>query len=184
MAAARAQTLELLPGSPPAAPTYAEAIEVWRSTCPRHTIWEDSLVDGLVHVRRDGPNGSEVALTPLGAAPSPRRSSAARRFPRKCALRLTVHGGFDAQLRRHRPARPAPTRFVELFKLAEDHGFEYGWTYDSPILWQESYPLLTLAIQATERMKFGHCVTNPGTREPTVTASGTRRCTTSPAAGW
>jgi probable F420-dependent oxidoreductase len=32
-------------------------------------------------------------------------------------------------------------------------------------------PLLTLAIQATERMNFGHLVTNPGTREPTVLAS-------------
>src|ERR687891_1430207 len=67
---------------------------------------------------------------------------------------------------------PPADRFVELFKLAESHGFEYGWTYDSPILWHESYPLLTMALQATERMKFGHCVTNPGTREPTVTASG------------
>jgi probable F420-dependent oxidoreductase len=57
-------------------------------------------------------------------------------------------------------------------KLAEDHGFEYGWTYDSHVLWQESFPLLTLAIQATSRMKFGHLVTNPGTREPTVLASG------------
>jgi probable F420-dependent oxidoreductase len=67
---------------------------------------------------------------------------------------------------------PPADRFVELFALAESHGFEYGWTYDSPILWHESYPMLTMALQATERMKFGHCVTNPGTREPTVTASG------------
>lgn len=66
---------------------------------------------------------------------------------------------------------PPFTRLVELMQLAEQQGFECGWTYDSPILWQESYPLLTLAVQATERMKFGHCVTNPGTREPTVTAS-------------
>ena len=67
---------------------------------------------------------------------------------------------------------PPYQRFVELLELAESHGFEYGWTYDSPILWHESYPMLTMAIQATSRMKFGHCVTNPGTREPTVTASG------------
>jgi probable F420-dependent oxidoreductase len=67
---------------------------------------------------------------------------------------------------------PPYQRFVELMKLAEDHGFEYGWTYDSHVLWQESFPLLTLAIQATSRMKFGHLVTNPGTREPTVLASG------------
>ena len=68
MAPAGAQTLELLSWISARRPTYAEAIEVWRSTCPRHTVWEDSLVDGLVRVRRDGPNGSEVALTPLGAA--------------------------------------------------------------------------------------------------------------------
>jgi probable F420-dependent oxidoreductase len=67
---------------------------------------------------------------------------------------------------------PPSTRLVELFQLAESHGFEYGWTYDSHVLWQESFPLLTLAVQATSTMKFGHCVTNPGTREPTVLASG------------
>jgi probable F420-dependent oxidoreductase len=67
---------------------------------------------------------------------------------------------------------PPHRRFVELLALAESQGFEYGWTYDSHVLWQESFPLLTLAIQATSTMKFGHCVTNPGTREPTVLASG------------
>ena len=66
---------------------------------------------------------------------------------------------------------PPYTRLVELMQLAERHGFEYGWTYDSHILWQDSYPLLTLAAQATKTMKLGHCVTNPGIREPTVTAS-------------
>jgi probable F420-dependent oxidoreductase len=66
---------------------------------------------------------------------------------------------------------PPYQRFLELIKLAEQQGFEYGWTYDSHILWQDSYPLLTMAVLETERMKFGHCVTNPGTREPTVTSS-------------
>jgi probable F420-dependent oxidoreductase len=66
---------------------------------------------------------------------------------------------------------PPHTRFVELMRLAEEHGFEYGWTYDSHILWHDAYPLLTLLAVNTERLKFGHCVTNPGTREPTVTAS-------------
>ena len=67
---------------------------------------------------------------------------------------------------------PPYTRLVELLQLAESEGFEYGWTYDSHVLWQESFPLLTLAAKATTRMKLGHCVTNPGTREPTVLASG------------
>lgn len=67
---------------------------------------------------------------------------------------------------------PPYQRLVELLQLAESHGFEYGWTYDSHVLWQESFPLLTLAAQATSTMKLGHMVTNPGTREPTVLASG------------
>jgi probable F420-dependent oxidoreductase len=67
---------------------------------------------------------------------------------------------------------PPYRRFVELLELAESHGFEYGWTYDSHVLWQESFPLLTLAAQSTSTMKLGQCVTNPGTREPTVLASG------------
>jgi probable F420-dependent oxidoreductase len=67
---------------------------------------------------------------------------------------------------------PPFQRLVELMTLAESHGFEYGWTYDSHVLWQESFPLLTLAAQATTTLKLGHCVTNPGTREPTVLASG------------
>ncbi|MGH3046705.1 MAG: TIGR03842 family LLM class F420-dependent oxidoreductase [Gaiellaceae bacterium] len=66
---------------------------------------------------------------------------------------------------------PPYTRFVELMQLAEENGFETGWTYDSHILWQEAYPLLTLLAVHTDRLKLGHCVTNPGTREPTVTAS-------------
>ncbi|HEY1370574.1 MAG TPA: TIGR03842 family LLM class F420-dependent oxidoreductase [Gaiellaceae bacterium] len=66
---------------------------------------------------------------------------------------------------------PPSTRLVELFQLAEQHGFEIGWTYDSHVLWQESIPLLALAADKTTKLKLGHCVTNPGTREPTVLAS-------------
>ena len=66
---------------------------------------------------------------------------------------------------------PPYQRFIELLQLAEQHGFEYGWTYDSHVLWQDSFPTMALAAQATERLKLGHMVTNPGTREPTVVAS-------------
>ena len=66
---------------------------------------------------------------------------------------------------------PPYTRFLELLELAEEQGFEYGWTYDSHVLWQESIPLLALAADRTSTMKLGHFVTNPGTREPTVLAS-------------
>ena len=66
---------------------------------------------------------------------------------------------------------PPYQRLVELMVLAESQGFEYGWTYDSHVLWQDSFPILTLAAAATTTMKFGHQVTNPGTRDPTVVAS-------------
>jgi probable F420-dependent oxidoreductase len=66
---------------------------------------------------------------------------------------------------------PPHRHFLELLVLAEEQGFEVGWTYDSHVLWHESTPLLTLAAERTSRMKLGHFVTNPGTREPTVLAS-------------
>ena len=62
-------------------------------------------------------------------------------------------------------------RTVGLTKRAEASGFSYGWLFDSHVLWREPYVLLTLMAQATERMRLGTCVTNPATREPSVTAS-------------
>lgn len=47
--------------------TYAEAMEAWRSTCPRHTVWEDALIDGLIRLEtREQRQGCEVTLTPRG----------------------------------------------------------------------------------------------------------------------
>jgi probable F420-dependent oxidoreductase len=66
---------------------------------------------------------------------------------------------------------PPYTRLIEVLRQAEGQGFEYGWTYDSHILWQESYALLAIAATQTEQIKLGHCVTNPGIRDPTITAS-------------
>ena len=66
---------------------------------------------------------------------------------------------------------PPYARFLELIALAERHGFEYAWTYDSHVLWQESVPLLTVAARETSKIKLGQFVTNPGTRDPTVLAS-------------
>src|SRR6202162_2508799 len=66
---------------------------------------------------------------------------------------------------------PPYARFLELISLAEEHGFEYAWTYDSHVLWQESIPLLAVAARETSKIKMGHFVTNPGTRAPPVLAS-------------
>jgi len=62
-------------------------------------------------------------------------------------------------------------RTVALTRQAEEAGFGYGWLFDSHVLWKEVYPLLTMMALATTRMRLGTCVTNPATREPTVTAS-------------
>jgi probable F420-dependent oxidoreductase len=62
-------------------------------------------------------------------------------------------------------------RTVDLARRAESAGFTYGWLFDSHVLWREPYVPLTLIAQATERMRLGTCVTNPATREPSVTAS-------------
>ncbi len=62
-------------------------------------------------------------------------------------------------------------RSVELTKRAEGNGFSYGWMFDSHVLWRDPYPLLTLMGAATTAMRLGTCVTNPATRDITVTAS-------------
>ena len=62
-------------------------------------------------------------------------------------------------------------RIVGLTRQAEDAGFEYGWIFDSHVLWMDPYPLMTLMAANTKRMRLGTCVTNPATRDLTVTAS-------------
>jgi probable F420-dependent oxidoreductase len=68
-------------------------------------------------------------------------------------------------------ADPPASRVVDLTKLAEENGFEYAWIWDSHVLWQEVYPIFTLMAINTSRIRIGPCVTNPLTRDPTVTAS-------------
>jgi probable F420-dependent oxidoreductase len=62
-------------------------------------------------------------------------------------------------------------RIVGLTRQAEAAGFEYGWIFDSHVLWKECYPLMTLMASNTQNMHIGTCVTNPATRDLTVTAS-------------
>jgi probable F420-dependent oxidoreductase len=64
-----------------------------------------------------------------------------------------------------------PDHIVALTRQAEAAGFGYGWIFDSHVLWQEPYPLLTLMATNTRRMRLGTCVTNPAVRDATVTAS-------------
>ena len=62
-------------------------------------------------------------------------------------------------------------RTLDLTRRAETAGFTYGWVFDSHVLWRDPYPALTLMAGATTAMRLGTCVTNPATREPSVTAS-------------
>jgi len=66
---------------------------------------------------------------------------------------------------------PPAWRVVDLARKAETLGFSYGWTFDSHVLWQEPYVIYSQMLAATKRMIVGPMVTNPGTRNPTVTAS-------------
>jgi probable F420-dependent oxidoreductase len=66
---------------------------------------------------------------------------------------------------------PPAWRVVELTKRAEALGFTYAWTFDSHILWQEPYVIYSQILSSTERMIVGPLVTNPATRDPSVTAS-------------
>ena len=44
--------------------TYPETMDAWRSTCPRLSVWEDAIIDGLVRI--DNGNGRAVMLTARG----------------------------------------------------------------------------------------------------------------------
>src|SRR5918992_531574 len=66
---------------------------------------------------------------------------------------------------------PPAWRVVELAQRAEALGFTYTWTFDSHILWQEPYVIHSQILSSTERMIVGPLVTNPATRDPSVTAS-------------
>ncbi len=66
---------------------------------------------------------------------------------------------------------PPAWSVVELMRRAEQAGFGYGWTFDSCVLWQEPFVIHSQILAATRRMRVGPMVTNPSTRDWTVTAS-------------
>ena len=66
---------------------------------------------------------------------------------------------------------PPSARVVDLAKRAETYGFTHVWTFDSHILWEEPYPIHTRILAETRNVVVGPMVTNPATRDWTVTAS-------------
>jgi probable F420-dependent oxidoreductase len=66
---------------------------------------------------------------------------------------------------------PPAWRVVDLARRAETYGFTHVWTFDSHLLWQEPYVVYSQILAQTHRVIVGPMVTNPATRDWTVTAS-------------
>lgn len=66
---------------------------------------------------------------------------------------------------------PPARRVIELAKRAESLGFSHVWTFDSHILWEEPYVIYSQILAETRNIIVGPMVTNPVTRDWTVTAS-------------
>ncbi len=66
---------------------------------------------------------------------------------------------------------PPASRVVDLARQAETHGFDYVWTFDSHLLWQEPFVVFSQILAATRKVTVGPMVTNPATRDWTVLAS-------------
>jgi hypothetical protein len=45
---------------------YSEAIDAWRTSCPRLTVWEEALDRGFVQRKNMPGNGALVVATPSG----------------------------------------------------------------------------------------------------------------------
>jgi probable F420-dependent oxidoreductase len=66
---------------------------------------------------------------------------------------------------------PPAREVVRLMVEAERRGFGYGWTFDSHVLWQEPFVIYSQILAQTSAMVVGPMVTNPSTRDWSVTAS-------------
>lgn len=66
---------------------------------------------------------------------------------------------------------PPARMVVDLARRAEAAGFTHFWTFDSCVLWEEPFVIFSQILSATKSIKVGTMVTNPLTRDWTVTAS-------------
>jgi probable F420-dependent oxidoreductase len=66
---------------------------------------------------------------------------------------------------------PPAARVIELARRAETLGCSHVWTFDSHILWEEPYVIYSRILAETRKVVVGPMVTNPATRDWTVTAS-------------
>jgi probable F420-dependent oxidoreductase len=68
-------------------------------------------------------------------------------------------------------ADPPAAGVIDLAKRAESYGFTHAWTFDSHLLWEEPFVIYSRILNETHRLMVGPMVTNPATRDWTVTAS-------------
>jgi hypothetical protein len=61
------EILELLSWIADEPRAYPDAIEVWRTNCPQHSVWEDAIDAQLIEVVRNGSRTS-VVVTARGRA--------------------------------------------------------------------------------------------------------------------
>ncbi len=66
---------------------------------------------------------------------------------------------------------PPARKVIDYAVRADELGFSHVWTFDSHVLWQEPYVIYSQILGQTEGVIVGPMVTNPGTRDWTVTAS-------------
>jgi len=66
---------------------------------------------------------------------------------------------------------PPASWVIERARLAEQAGFSHVWTYDSCVLWQEPFVIYSHILSATSHVQVGPMVTNPATRDVSITAS-------------
>jgi hypothetical protein len=74
-------TLELLTWVADRPRTYADAIEAWRSNCPRLSAWDDALTAGLLQVVRN-----RVTLTARGRVLLDDQAASSRAASAKAAV--------------------------------------------------------------------------------------------------
>ncbi len=66
---------------------------------------------------------------------------------------------------------PPAQRVIDLAKRAEGYGFSHAWTFDSHLLWEEPFVIYSRILNETHKLHVGPMVTNPATRDWTVTGS-------------
>jgi 5,10-methylenetetrahydromethanopterin reductase len=64
----------------------------------------------------------------------------------------------------------AANELIEFARRIESQGFDHLWMTESSLHARDPYQLLTLAAQATQRIRLGTAVTNPVSRHPGLTA--------------